>query len=31
MLDEGVLFTLTDKVTGEKNPIGFGLRFWQGD
>lgn len=31
MVDEGVLFTLTDKVTGEKNPIGFGLRFWQGD
>jgi hypothetical protein len=28
-VDEGVLFSLTDKVTGEKNPIGFGLRFWK--
>ena len=30
MTEEGVLFTLTDKVTGESNPIGFSLRYWKG-
>ena len=30
MVEGGVLFTLTDKVTGESNPIGFSLRYWSG-
>jgi len=28
MVEPGVLFTLTDKVTGESNPIGFALKYW---
>jgi hypothetical protein len=30
MIEPGVLFTLTDKVTGESSPIGFGLKYWSG-
>lgn len=30
MADIGVLFNLTDKKTGESNPIGFGLKYWKG-
>ena len=30
MIEQGVLFTLTDKVTGESSPIGFSLRYWKG-
>jgi hypothetical protein len=30
MIEQGVLFTLTDKVTGESNPVGFSLRYWSG-
>jgi hypothetical protein len=30
MVESGVLFTLTDKVTGESNPVGFSLRYWKG-
>lgn len=30
MVEPGVLFTLTDKVTGESNPVGFSLRYWSG-
>lgn len=25
-----IYFNLTDKLTGETNPIGFSLRYWQG-
>lgn len=30
MVNIGVLFNLTDKKTGESNPIGFGLKYWKG-
>jgi hypothetical protein len=30
MIEPGVLFTLTDKVTGESSPIGFSLKYWSG-
>jgi hypothetical protein len=30
MIEQGILFTLTDKLTGESNPVGFSLRYWQG-
>lgn len=30
MSEPGVLFTLTDKVTGESSPIGFSLKYWSG-
>lgn len=29
-MDGAVVFTLTDKVTGDANPIGISLRYWQG-
>lgn len=29
-IEGGLLFELTDKATGDKNPIGFSLRYWAG-
>ena len=29
-IEAGAMFTLKDKLTGETNPLGFSLRFWQG-
>jgi len=28
LVDGNAIFTMTDKLTGETNPVGFGLRFW---
>jgi hypothetical protein len=28
LIENGVLFTLTDKKTGEENPLGLSIRFW---
>ena len=29
-IEAGAEFILTDKITGESNPVGFSLRYWQG-
>lgn len=30
VMEGGLMFELTDKVTGEVNPVGFSLRYWAG-
>jgi hypothetical protein len=28
VVDGAAMFNLTDKVTGESNPVGFSIRYW---
>ena len=30
VIEGGIVFTLTDKITGEENDLAFTLKYWQG-